>query len=100
MPNDFRAKQFLPFDALPGFREALKREEIKVETKKELTDDSIDIINNIISSIKKDDTISVEYYYGIEYIETIGKVKRITKDKIILINTSINIEDIIKIEVL
>ena len=34
--KDFRAKQFLPFDALKGFQEALRKKEIEYIPKKEL----------------------------------------------------------------
>ena len=36
-----RAKQFLPFDALSGFREALREKEIEYEEKIELTEQTI-----------------------------------------------------------
>ena len=40
MNRTSRAKQFLPFDALVGFQEALREKEIEHEEKKELTEES------------------------------------------------------------
>lgn len=40
MNRTSRAKQFLPFDALVGFQEALREKEIEYEDKKELTEES------------------------------------------------------------
>ena len=40
MNRTSRAKQFLPFDALVGFQEALMEKEIEYEDKKELTEES------------------------------------------------------------
>lgn len=37
-----RAKQFMPFDALTGFREALREKERSIETEKEHTKVAID----------------------------------------------------------
>lgn len=64
MPIEKRAKIFLPFDALEGFRDLLKS---KVEEKKEvekriLSQDMIDIINDTLSSLKKGMLIKVTYY--------------------------------------
>ena len=40
MNRTSRAKQFLPFDDLVGFQEALREKEIEYEDKKELTEES------------------------------------------------------------
>ena len=37
--RESRARQFLPFDALNGFEEALREKEIEYEEKIELTDE-------------------------------------------------------------
>ena len=44
-----RAKQFLPFDALKGFRKALEEKEKIYENKKDLSDD---YFNNLDIKIK------------------------------------------------
>lgn len=99
--ND-RAKQFLPFDALTGFREALKEKEKVFEERIELTEEMGNEISNIINRIEKDSVIIVRYYYQGKYIEIKGIVETLDriKKKIILQNDIvINIEDIVKIEI-
>ena len=76
-----RAKQFAPFDALKGFREALKeKEKIKIE-KKELSEDKIRKINDILKNIKEGMLITVVYYSDEEYIQLTGIVLKIEKQK-------------------
>lgn len=41
-----RAKQFIPFDTLKGFREALRKREEVVIKKRELSQEDIDVINS------------------------------------------------------
>ena len=41
-----RAKQFLPFDALKGLQEALREKEIEYEEKKDLSEDTLNELNN------------------------------------------------------
>ena len=45
MSRGRRAKQFMPFDALKGFKEAIAATEVYTEPKKELEDYRIDEIN-------------------------------------------------------
>ena len=98
MPN--RARQFLPFDALTGFREALELQERLIESRKELMDDYKYNLNEKISKIRVGDLVKVKYYYEIEYIETIGKVKRIDNvyKKIYVADSALEFDDIIDIE--
>lgn len=87
--NDFRAKQFLPFDALKGFNEVLKIIELKV--------DNNDYVKESISKLQIGDKVTIKYYLDFEYIETTGIVKKIEKEKIYLLDSVINFEDIIDI---
>lgn len=99
--NDIdRAKQFLPFDALKGFREALECIEEDKKGKKILLEDSEDIINDVIIDLKKGDRVIVKYYYGFDYIETIGFIKKVdTVYKcLFLLDSKIDFDDIIGIE--
>ena len=57
-----RAKIFAPFDALKGFREMLKEEERVKEVKKELSQDMIDDLDNVINSLKLGMMIEVIFY--------------------------------------
>lgn len=49
MPREERAKQFMPFDALKGFREALReveegREQLEKAKRKEKTEDNFEML--------------------------------------------------------
>lgn len=69
-----RARQFLPFDALKGFKEAIKkREKIKVD-KIELSEDLAAELSYKLSQVKKGMIIKVIHYQDDEYIETFGMV--------------------------
>ena len=100
--NIDRAKQFLPFDALKGFREALKEKEKNIELKKDLFDTEIDKLNEIIKKLRKDMLVKISYYYSIEYIEIVGKIKMIDiiNKKINILNSVINFDDIVSIEII
>ena len=98
--NDFRAKQFLPFDALKGFYDAIKEESVERKDKKTLSEDMFLKLNKKLNSIKKGDQVLIKYYLDLDYIETSGTIKKIDKiyKKIYLLNSVIDIEDIIDIE--
>ncbi len=104
MPNDsdFRAKQFLPFDALTGFYDAIRKVEIMHEEKKVFSPDELDDLDKKIKLVKKNDLIKVKYFYQDEYIETIDKLKKIDKvyKRIILNNNTISFDDIMDIELI
>lgn len=100
--NVDRAKQFLPFEALKGFKEAIKMIENKGDTKKELSEDNKNDINNTLKKLDKGNKVKVKYYYLTEYIEVISnflKIDEITK-VLYLKDTKINIEDIISINII
>lgn len=97
-----RAKQFLPFDALKGFSEALREKEIEYEEKRDLSEESLIELNDKFNQIEKGDYIKIKYYKNGRYIEIKGIVTNIdyTKKKI-QINKNINVNtcDIVSIEV-
>lgn len=74
-----RAKQFMPFSALSGFKEALEQVEIKKERveKIELSQSQKERLNNIIKSLILNDEIKVEYYDGNKYQLITGAFKKI-----------------------
>lgn len=88
MTRASRAKQFLPFDALPGFKEALKEKEIKKEAKIELAEDSLQELESKLNELEKGSIIKLTYYKNNRYIETIGIIAKIDymRKKIILIH--------------
>ena len=96
-----RAKQFLPFDALEGFKEALKEKEKQYEEKRELSEERLNELQNIFNKIEKESKIKIKYYKDSRYIERAGKITNIDyiKKKIqINKNEYINICDIINME--
>ena len=97
--NIDRAVQFMPFDALKGFREALEQVEKFCEDKKEFCDDYFDVLNQKINKLKINDKVLIKHYYELEYIETISVIKRIDKvyKKIYLVNSVIEFDDIIEV---
>ena len=100
--NDFRAKQFLPFDSLKGFREAIKTMEEIHESKKDLSIDELNDLDKKIKLIKKNDLIKVKYFYLEDYIETIDTLKKVDNvfKKLILKNNKISFDDIMDIELI
>ena len=98
--RDFRAKQFLPFDALKGFQEALRKKEIEYIPKKDLSEDVKEELGEILSSLDAGENIKVKYYNISQYEYILGKVKKIDKikRKIIFQNASeIKFDNIIEI---
>lgn len=95
-----RAKIFLPFDGLKGFKEALKEKEKIIVPKKILSQDEKDIISYKLLQIRKEDIIKVVYYENDEYIETEGMVSNIDLEKknLTIVYKKINFNDIIEIK--
>ena len=83
MPIENRAKEFMPFAALTGYSESIKEEGRLVDTKKVLSKDKIDEINNILNNVDKDSSYLITYFKhdkykdGGEYLDIIGKIKKI-----------------------
>lgn len=98
MPPSQRAKQFAPFDALTGLRLALKEKEKIRVPRITVSEDIEEEINRVLTSLKKEEVITVVYYNEPEqeYLQLTGKVTAINKEKRILqIETrEINIDDI------
>ena len=99
-----RAKIFAPFDALKGFREMLKEEERVKEAKKELSQDMIDDLDNVLNSLKLGMMIEVIFYDSKEekYKSLIGvftKIDTVYK-KLVVVKTRISIDDILSVKIL
>ena len=91
-----RAKIFMPFDALDGFSDAIKRVEY-IHEKKYIKDE------NILDKIKKlniNDRVEIKYFYNFEYISFIGQIKNIDyrKKMIRVSNSIISFDDIDEIK--
>ncbi len=67
-----RANQFLPFDSLKGLEAALREKEIVYEARKDLSEESMEEISNIINELDSGDEISVKYYKNRRYHDFLG----------------------------
>ena len=98
MPASQRAKQFAPFDAVVGLRQALKEKEKIRIPKKELSEDAIEEINRKLKRLEIGRTITVIWYDFLEenYSKTTNKITKInTQNKSLeLENTLIFFDDI------
>ena len=76
MNNIDRAKQFLPFDALKGLKEELRKREEKLlcEQKRIISEEKELEINEVLLGVREQDYL-VEYYSGGKYLKAIGKIK-------------------------
>ena len=95
-----RARQFLPFDALKGLQEALREKEVEYEEKKELSEDTLNDLNNKFNQIENGSYVTIKFYKNGKYSEIKGRVTNIDYiKKKIQINKeyNINICDIISI---
>ena len=104
MPIKERAKIFAPFDALKGFREMLKEDEIIHEERIEPSEDMIEYLSEIINSLCVGMMIEVKYYvpeckYYKKMTGIFTKIDKVYK-KITIVKTKINIEDIIDIKII
>ena len=94
-----RAKQFMPFDALKGLREALLEKEKQITIKREPTDDELNKLNNIFPVLKKGQIIEIEYYKDSNYVKLTGIITNINiaYRTITIANEKISFSDIINI---
>ncbi len=95
-----RAKQFVPFAALKGYEEALRAKEKVVVEKMELSEEKKMELDYKLHQIKRNDIITVVYFYKDEYIKVEGMVSKLDTDARILkiVNTKIPFEDIYELE--
>lgn len=101
MDRKDRAKQFMPFDALKGLKDALSEKEIEYEERKELSEEKLKELENEFNKIDIGSKIKIKYYKNKQYVEEIGMVTKIDyiKKKIKLDNELINLSDILSIYV-
>ena len=96
MQREERAKQFMPFAALKGYSEALRRKEKIVVQKIEVSEEYAEALDRKLRQVKKNDIITVVYFCQGEYLEKTGMVSRINETSRLLkvVNTKIKFEDI------
>ena len=93
-----RARLFLSYDALKGFKEML--EEKVVVQRKELSEDLCYELNWKIHQLKEGDFIEIVYYTGTAYMKWAGLVEQVDLEKqFLMINhKKISLANIISIE--
>lgn len=96
MRRQDRAKQFMPFAALKGYTEALRRKEKILVPRKELAPDYQEELDREFKKIRKNDMISVIYFCHGEYRKITGLVSKIDKNKrkLTIVHTEISLDDL------
>lgn len=96
MSREERAKQFMPFAALKGYPDALKKKEKIVVQRVELSEEYQDELNLKLRQVHKQDIIAVVYFCKNEYIKLTGMVSRIDVSSRILkiVNIKIDFDDL------
>lgn len=95
-----RAKQFMPFDPLKGFREALREKERIIVPKMELSDERKEELDRKLQMLQVKDMVTVVYFQRDEYVKVTGMVARIDLTSRILkvVNCKISFDDIADIQ--
>lgn len=96
MSREARAKQFMPFAALKGYPEALRKKEKIVVPQMELSEEYQEELDRKLRQVHKNDMITVVYYSKKEYLKLTGMVSRIDNTARILkiVNTKIAFDDL------
>ena len=94
-----RAKQFMPFAALKGYEEALRRKEKILVEKVELAEEYQEELNWQLRSIEQGSMVTVTYYQEGGYVQLTGLVSQrdVDRRKLRVVNTPIAFEDICQI---
>ena len=96
MPREERAKQFMPFSALKGYEEALRKAEEIVVPQKELCLEYEEDLERKIKKLKKEDLVTIIYYYKNKYIKKTGVLSKIdlVSGTVTIVQTKIKFTDI------
>ena len=101
MPVSHRAKQFMPFSALTGLNEALKKKEKELcfIAKPVISEEKAELINAELLNIDPGDKVCVEYYKDGEIHTVVGTVKKkdLTYHRIVVGAERIRTDDILNI---
>lgn len=102
MTIEERAKIFMPFDAVKGFKEALEAKRHVTVPKITLGEDKKDELDLIIKSVQPGSMITVIYYDSDEYIKKTGIVAKIDFQMkwIQVVKTKIQLSNIYDIEII
>ena len=95
-----RAKMFMPFDAVKGFREALAVKERIIVPKTELSEERKEELDRRLRMIHTGDIITVVYFHDGEYVKLTGMVSKFNPAgrTLSIVNTMIPLDDIRELE--
>lgn len=95
-----RAKFFMPFDAVKGFREALAEKERIVVPKIELSEERKEELDRRLRMIHTGDIVTVVYFHNGEYVKLTGMVSKFSPSgrTLSIVNTRICFDDIRELE--
>lgn len=101
MPVSERAKIFIPFDPLDGFKEALERKEREVEAERaaELSEDAREELDAALDALEEGQLVSVCYFDGLKRTVLEGPVARIDRERglFVIANTPVPFEFLISL---
>ena len=103
MNRSDRAKQFMPFDALKGLREALNLKEYEHERciKGDISEEKIREMTNLLINAEKGCLVEVTYFIDGHYKKISGKLKLNTEFKQIKVGEqSLFLDDIFDIKMI
>ena len=96
-----RAKLFMSFDALKGFKETIRKKERIIVPEIELSPDGFYELDWKIKQVKVGEIIKIVYYDRFEYVSLEGMVADIdleNKKIVRIVDKIINLNNIVKIE--
>lgn len=95
-----RAHIFSAFDALKGFRELLKEKERIVVSKRMLSEDDLEVLNQKVHAIEKGMMITLIYFDNGDYIQQTGRVVKVSFDEqyIQIVKSKIPLKSIVDIQ--
>ncbi len=96
MPREERAKQFMPFAALKGYPDALRKKERAVVSRRELSEEYAGELDRKLRQMRKNDIVTAVYFKRGEYLKVTGMVTGIDRTARILriVNTKIPFGDL------
>ena len=103
MPPSKRAKQFMPFAAVAGLEQALRKKEYELGliSKPEISEEMAEETDRKLCELKKGDDVRVTYYREGEIITTRGAYLKFDEMRRIMIigDIEISIYDILSMEI-
>lgn len=96
MSREERAKQFMPFAALKGYPEALRKKEKIIVPKAEVSEEYAEELNRKLQMVKKNNMVTIIYFHEGEYLKKTGMVSRVDETARVLkiVNVKILFDDI------